>query len=245
MRTSLLFLPGTLCDARLWQPQIEALSASSALPAPWRCVVADYRYADSIGAMAALALAQALEHHDDKVIPIGLSMGAMVALEIWRQAPERVAAMALFDTDPGADTPARCAKRDAQLLAATHGQFRSVIKTQLKPAYFSPSNTDQALRQHVIKMALDQGIGAFAAQLTALATRQDSWELLKTITVPTLVACGADDQICLPAWHERMASLIADSTYKPIENAGHLTSLEQPAATTECLQSWLKEIAKH
>ena len=64
-----------------------------------------------------------------------------------KQASQRVAAMALFDTDPGADTPARCAKRDAQLLAATHGQFRSVIKTQLKPAYFSPSNTDQALPQ--------------------------------------------------------------------------------------------------
>ena len=71
-----------------------------------RCVVADYRYAERISVMAAAALAQSLRYLADKMIPIGSSMGGMVALEIWQQAPERVAAMALFDTNPDAVTPA-------------------------------------------------------------------------------------------------------------------------------------------
>ncbi len=186
--------------------------------------------------MAAAALSQT----SGTIIPIGLSMGGMVALDIWRQAPQRVTAMALFDTDPGADTPARRTARDAQLLAATHGQFRSVIKTQLKPAYFSPANDSKpALRRGVIEMALDQGIGAFAAQLTALATRQDSWAMLKNITIPTLVACGADDQICPPELHQRLAAAIPQSTFRLIDDAGHLVSLEQPDATTALLRAWL------
>ena len=69
------------------------------------------------------------------VIPIGLSMGGMVALEIWRQAAERVAAIALFDTDCGADTIARRMNRDTQILSAVHGEFHEMVKTQLVPAY--------------------------------------------------------------------------------------------------------------
>ena len=189
--------------------------------------------------------ASAMALIEGTIIPIGLSMGGMVALELWQQAPERIAAIALFDTDPGADTPARRAARDLQLLAATHGEFRNVIQTELKPAYFSPSNTNQALRQQVIDMALELGIGAFAAQLTALATRPDYWHLLPNVTVPTLVACGADDRICPPERHERMAKLLPQSQLAIIKDAGHLPTLEQADETTAVLKNWLNHIVKH
>ena len=232
---TLLFLPGTLCDERMWEAQFLALSKD------WPCTFVDYRFEESIFAMAMTALAQV----SGPLIPIGLSMGGMVALEIWHQAPERVSALALFDTDPGADTPERCRNRDAQVLAATHGGFRSMVETQLAPAYTSPRNSagttaGAVLRQKVIEMALDQGVAAFAAQVTALATRQDNWPLLGGIGVPTLVACGADDQLCLPEWHRRMAAIIPASTFESIEAAGHLSCLEQPDATTRLLQSWLE-----
>ncbi len=227
-------MPGTLCDERLWKAQQQALSTQ------WSCDVVDYQLADSISAMATKVLAQ----NTGLVIPIGLSMGGMVSLEIWRQAPERVAAMALFDTDCGADTLDRRKNRDAQILLAVHGEFHQMVKTQLVPAYFSIEDVNgdaanKAARKTAIAMALDLGVAAFAAQITALATRKDSWPLLDTISVPTLIACGANDRICSPESHRKMVSLIDHATFIEINDAGHMPPLEQADATTLALQKWL------
>lgn len=233
---TLLFLPGTLCDERLWQGQQQALSAG------WPHTIVNYRFADSIPEMAA----QALHESTGLLIPIGLSMGGIVALEVWHQAPERVAALALFDTYCGADTVERRKKRDAQILAAVHGNFRQMVEAQLAPRYFSQTHsadvkttTIESLQHTITSMALDLGVAAFAAQITALATRTDYWPLLKTISVPTLIACGADDQICTPESHHYMAAQIKNSTFVQIDHAGHLPPLEQPEATTLVLRNWL------
>ena len=188
--------------------------------------------------------AKALASVDGAVIPIGLSMGGIVALEIWRQAAGRVTALAIFDTDPGADTPERRSKRDAQIRSATEGDFCAMVESQLIPGYFSTMQPSGAwLHDTVITMALDQGAAAFAAQSSALTTRRDAWSLLKNINVPTLVACGADDRICPPETHERMAALLRFPTFAVIPNAGHLAPLEQPKATTRVLQQWLDGLA--
>ena len=205
----------------------------------------DYGMADSIVEMAAKALAECT----GPLITVGLSMGGMVALEIWRQAPERVTAMALFDTDCGADTNARRQNRDQQILMAVHGDFREMVETQLLPSYFSDDSvndakTHQAMREAVIAMALDLGVAAFAAQITALATRKDSWPLLDTISVPTLIACGAEDRICTPDSHRKMAAVIPLATLEYIDGAGHLPPLEQPVHTTRVLRLWLENLPR-
>jgi pimeloyl-ACP methyl ester carboxylesterase len=202
-----------------------------------------YGMADSISEMAAKALAE----YTGSLIPVGLSMGGMVALEIWRQAPERVTALALFDTDCGADTNARSRNRDAQILMAVHGDFREMVETQLLPSYFSANSvndakTHRALCKTMINMARDLGVAAFAAQITALATRKDSWSLLDTISVPTLIACGAEDRICTPDSHRKMAAVMPFATLAYIDGAGHLPPLEQPTETTRVLRSWLENL---
>ena len=230
---TLLFLPGTLCDARLWQAQQRELSVA------WSSTIIDYRMEETIAAMAETALATV----SGPVVPIGLSMGGMVALEIWRQASSRVAAIALFDTNPGADTPERRAIREAQLIAAKQGGLGELIKTQLVPTYFSPANaTNDKLRATVIDMALGHGAAAFAAQANALATRTDSWQLLQTINVPTLVACGVDDLICPEEHQRRIAQLLPTGSFHTIRGAGHFAPLEQPAATTSLLRNWLRQL---
>lgn len=190
--------------------------------------------------MAATALAAV----EGLVIPVGLSMGGIVALEIWRQAADRVAALALFDTDPGADNAERRILRDAQVRLARDGEFRRMIETQLLPAYFAPANeANPALRATVIDMALDQGADAFEAQAQALTTRPDAWPQLEHISVPALIACGAEDRVCLPDTHRRMAALLPASTFKMIADAGHLSPLEQPARSTRVLRDWLNAMA--
>ena len=230
---TLLFLPGTLCDERLWEAQHQVLSND------WSCAFADYRFDESIVAMAATALDQA----PGPVIPIGLSMGGVVALEIWRQAPERVVAMALFDTNPGPDTRDRFALRAAQSRAAAQSGLGAMVASQLLPSYFSARRpTNASLCDTVVAMANEQGSAAYIAQSAALATRLDAWSILKGIDVPVLVACGIDDRICPLELHQRMATLLPKATLRPIADSGHLAPLEQPEVTTQVLVTWLKSL---
>jgi len=233
MRPTLLFLPGTLCDDRVWAYAAQALSGE------WNCVFADYKFHISISEMAACALAEV----QGTVIPIGISMGGIVALEIWRQIPDRIAAMALFDTNPSADSSERRAKRDELVVNATHGRFRETVELQLAPSYFSQNcNTIDQLRDIVVAMALDQGVEAFVAQAKALASRKDSWELLSHIQVPTLVMCGENDRVCEPDMQMQMAKLMPQSVFRTISAAGHLPFIEQPEATIKELCFWLNSL---
>ena len=100
------------------------------------------------------------------------------------------------------------------------------------------------LKPHVLElmvdMALSLGSEAFVRQSRALQKRRDQQSLLCNIKCPTLVLCGAEDQITLPQRHKFMAELIEPAELVVIENAGHLPTLEQPEATTAALRAWLE-----
>ncbi|NGZ88303.1 alpha/beta fold hydrolase [Duganella aceris] len=229
---TLLFLPGTLCDARVWEP------VRAALAGDWRGVHADYRHETSIAAMARQALAAA----DGELIPIGLSMGAIVALEIWRLAPQRVRALALFGVNPAADIAARRDRRDRQVGAALAGALDVVARNELAPAYFTPSDRHPALAELVASMAVAHGPAAFMAQSEALGGRRDYWPMLPQIDAPTLLACGEHDLICPPEQHRRMRALMQAARYTQIPDAGHLAPVEQAEAVGAALREWLHQL---
>ena len=97
MKTSILFLPGLLCDAALWAHQVEALSTQ------YDYVVADMTQHDSLGGMASRAIAAMPE----QFLVAGLSMGGYCAIEIMKQVPDRVTRLALLDTSARANAPER------------------------------------------------------------------------------------------------------------------------------------------
>ena len=86
----IVFLPGMMCDARVFEPQIIALGRERAV------TVAPITVGDSIETIAQGLLAQLPE----KFALVGLSMGGIVAMEILRRAPDRVSRIALLDTNP-------------------------------------------------------------------------------------------------------------------------------------------------
>src|SRR5215469_18958139 len=110
-KTPLLLLPGLLCDAELWRPQVAAL-ADIAAP-----VIGDLTRHDSMEAMAAAMLAEM----PGRFALAGLSMGGYVAQEIMRQAPERVLRLALLDTSARPDSAERTAQRRAGIASLRHG----------------------------------------------------------------------------------------------------------------------------
>ncbi len=226
---NLLLLPGMMCDERLFAAQLAAFD----LPT----VVGDLGLQVTIPDIAAAVL----EHAPDSFAMAGLSMGGIVAFEIWRQAPERVTHLALIDTNPHADTPEKRTMRLDQIGQVLSGQLRQLAIGSLKPAYLAKANRDNdALLDEILAMALDQGADVFERQSLALKDRADSVATLSTITCPTVVLCGREDRVCPVEYHELMATEIPDAELVILDDCGHLATMEQPEAVNAALRRLLE-----
>ena len=224
---TLVLLPGMMCDARLFQPQLEAFPNSRVLQSP---------YHDTINGMAK----DVLEAAPAKFDLAGLSMGGIVAMEIARMAPTRIRKLALLDTNHRAEKEAAQRARLPQIKAVQKGQLADVMREEMKPKYLAHSPQKQAILDLCMEMALNLGADVFANQSKALMERPDQTETLQNLTCPSLVLCGAQDRLCPVDTHRTMASLIPNSELEIIENAGHLPTLENPSQTNAALTRWLE-----
>jgi pimeloyl-ACP methyl ester carboxylesterase len=220
-----------MCDARLFASQIADLGD---VAEPW---VGDIGGADDMGELARIVLAAA---PFDRFALAGLSMGGIVAMAILAQAPERVERLALLDTNHRAETPERRALRAPQIARARAGELRALLVDEMKPAYLGPAHrTDAALLDVILAMGLSLGPGVFERQSIALRNRPDATEPLRAYAGRSLVLCGRHDILCPPERHAEIAGLLPDANLAIVEGAGHLPTLEEPAAVTAALCSWL------
>jgi pimeloyl-ACP methyl ester carboxylesterase len=223
----LLFLPGLICDARVFAPQLAAFAEARA--------VDGYGLADSLEDMARVALEQAPDSFD----LLGHSMGARVALEVFRLAPDRVRRLALVSTGVhplGADEPAK--RRALQAVGHERG-FEALVDTWLPPMVADANRVDDAVYGTMRRMCLDQSQQIFDAQIEALLNRPEQESLLGRIACPTLVMTGEFDAWSGPAQHEAIAARIADATLTIVPGAGHMLPLEAPEAVNQAIAAWL------
>ena len=227
-KLNLILLPGLVNDSRLYENQVAALSHVV------DATVGDLTMADSMPALAASVLAKA----PLRFALAGLSMGGYVALEIMRQAPERVSALALLDTSARADTAESTVNR-RRLMELAQKDFNAVVDALL-PKMFHPSHLKDNSRAGVFKaMALAVGKDAFLRQQRAIIGRIDSRPYLDKIKCPTLVVCGREDAITPTEVHEELANNIRNAKMTIVNDCGHLSPLDQPQAVTAALQEWL------
>lgn len=228
-KPTLILLPGLLCDDALWAHQVEGLAS-----------VADVRVADLTGGDTMAALAQnVLDTAPETFALAGLSMGGYVAQEILRRAPERVERVAFLDTNARADQPEQSARRRALIKDAKDGGFAD-IPPKLAPVLLHPDHLH--LTDTVVGMAVRVGAQGFLSQQSAILGRIDGRDGLRSVNCPALVLCGADDQLTPVAMHEEMADAIgASATLVVVPHCGHLSTLEQPAAVTAAMRTWLVE----
>lgn len=226
----LLLLPGMMCDARLFAPQIDAFSHQRAVMA------APLRGARKIEALAA----QILERAPQRFALLGLSMGGIAAMEIIRQAPERVTRLALLDTNPRAEVQAVALNRNRQMDLVRQGELRAVMRDEMKPNYLADGPTQGAILDLCMAMAEALGPEVFIEQSLALQSRLDQTDTLQRVNVPTLILSGEEDSLCPADRHEQMHALIPGSDLVFLPGAGHLPVLEQPQATNAALARWLQ-----
>ncbi|WP_209596901.1 alpha/beta fold hydrolase [Ruegeria sp. HKCCSP351] len=225
----LVLLPGLMCDARLYRPQIEVFSQTRPV------TVAPLSAGERIEEIASGLLDQ-LPH---RFALAGLSMGGVVALELIRRAPERVSRLCLMATDAQADTPQIAAGREDLIIGAQGGRLEEVMRKLVGSDTLAPGPQRIPILNCLLAMAQDLGVETFVRQMRALQRRPDQQAALRRIKVPTLVLCGAHDTLTPVKRHSFMAELIPGAELLVIEKAGHLPTLETPDIVNEALQAWL------
>ena len=172
----LVLVPGLLCSARLYGPQVEALWPFGPV------TVADHRRDDEIGAVAARILSDA----PPRFALAGLSYGGYLAFELMRQAPERIEKLALLDTSARPDTPEQTVARYAFIEMAQAGRLAEVVET-LGPRFLHRDRRDDERFLGIVRaMAADTGAEAFVRQQRAIISRPDSSAVLAADPLPDL-----------------------------------------------------------
>ncbi len=231
MNEPLVFLPGMMCDARLFTPQLAAFSYQRTVS------VSPLINHDSMELLAEEVLATAPE----KFALLGLSLGGIVAMEVIRQAPKRISRLALLDTNPLAELPEVSANREPQIKAVGQGKLRAIMRDEMKPNYLSDGPDKTKILDLCMAMAKTLGAEVFVRQSRALQKRPDQQDNLPAITVPTLVLCGRDDRLCPLERHIMMRDLIPGARLSVLENASHLPTLENPDDTNKAISQWLNQ----
>ena len=226
----LILVPGLLCSARLYAPQLPALWPFGSV------TIADHRRDDSVEGVARRILDAAPE----RFALAGLSYGGYVALAVVRAAPERVARLALLDTQARPDSEEGKVGRRKLMGMAEEGKLNDVVDL-LTPKFLSAARqNDPGLRQIVRDMARDTGVDGFLKQQRAIMGRPDSRPLLASIKCPTLVLVGDSDTLTPPDLSKEIAQGIPGAKLAIIPDCGHLSTIEQPDPVNAALIDWLR-----
>jgi pimeloyl-ACP methyl ester carboxylesterase len=225
----LVLVPGLLCSARLYAPQVTGLWPFGPV------TVANHRYDDEMAAIAARILAEA----PPRFALAGLSMGGYIAFAMLRQAPERIAKLALLDTSARPDRPEQKEMREKGIAMAEGGSFAEVVDF-LGPQFLHRDRRDDAALNRLIRdMAADTGADAFVRQARAIMKRPDSRPLLPEIHCPTLVLVGDGDELTPPELSKEIAAGIPGAHLIVVPHCGHLSTVEKPDEVNAALAEWL------
>jgi pimeloyl-ACP methyl ester carboxylesterase len=229
-RANLLFLPGLLENEEAFTEVIGGLSQSV------DCRVADLTASDSIAGLARDALKQAPA---GPLLLAGHSMGGYVALEIMRQAPERVAKLALLNTNARPDS-AESTENRRRLMALAEKDFPAVAQALMPKILLAKHQKDPLLTATVVSMADAIGPEAFKRQQLAIIGRIDSRPHLKGIRVPTRVIAARGDAIMPVEILKELSDGITGARLTIVEDSGHMASIEQPQAVLAAMKEWVE-----
>jgi pimeloyl-ACP methyl ester carboxylesterase len=229
MNDPLILIPGLMCDARAFLPQIMTLckgrTITIALPTP--------------GATVEEISTRILDGAPQKFVLVGQGLGGDVALDLVRRAADRVTRIALLSTDPLAEAPQIAAAREARMVAARAGRLAEAMAEEVPLSSLAEGPQRQDVYATLQAMAQDLGPEVFIAQSRAMQRRPDQQKTLRRAMLPALILAGEDDRLVPLRRQELVAGLMPFAKLVTIPGAGHMAPLEQPQAVTEALEEFL------
>jgi pimeloyl-ACP methyl ester carboxylesterase len=228
-RPTLLLLPGTLCDERLFVRQRRALRLMA------RIEVGNLHTLDEPAAW----VARLLERLPPRFSVAGFSLGGLLALEILRQAPSRVERLALVASNArGASL--RGQRRSAQLWRRWRvGGPQGVMQDAL-PQYFPKPAQRRRHRGLIADMARCTPGPAAKAQFQWAAARPEGRSVLSGFAGPLCVVSGMRDKLCPHAWQQEIVAIHPRAQWTALPRVGHFLPLEASAPLSRALTHWLQ-----
>ena len=226
---ALVLVPGLLCDATIWQPQLDSLASSTEM------TVARSTGHDHIAALAR----QALDAAPERFALAGHSLGGRIALEMLRQAPERIERLALLDTGVHPAGPGEREARYALVRLAEQDGMRAHARAWLPPMVHPDRRNERPLVDPLTVMVERSTPASFRQQQDVLLSRPDAGPVLATITCPTLVLVGREDAWSPLAQHKAIAAAVTGAVLRVIEHCGHMSTVERPVEVNAALREWL------
>jgi 3-oxoadipate enol-lactonase len=226
----------------MWAPQVSALVERC------RCVAPDLRGFGASSVTPSYSMEQYaddLAHlldalHIEKVVFCGISMGGYIGFAFWRRHKQRVRAFVLADTRASADADETLVRRRQLIqLARTDGAI-AVANLQIPSMIGKTSREKQPdIYDAVHRMMAQAPVDGIVGATEAMMVRPDSTGMLATIDVPTLILVGEEDAITPVKEARAMQERIPASRIEVIAQAGHLSSVERPAAFNHLLTEFL------
>ena len=229
MKPTLLLLPGTLCDARIFRHQCRTLRDVADLRA------LDYARLDRSGAW----LDRLLGELPEQFSVAGFSLGGLWALELLRRAPQRVQRLALIASN-ARPASGRARRRSANQWRVLQRQGPAAVARGAKPAYFHHPSQRQRHGPLVRAMADGTSRQVARAEFAWAAARPDSLPALHDFGGPLLLVSGEHDRLCPAAWQREMQQAQPAARWLELPRVGHFVPLEAPGRLSLALRQWLQ-----
>jgi pimeloyl-ACP methyl ester carboxylesterase len=229
---TIYLLCGLLCDSTVWEIQTEGLQRKGYDVRP-----ISFQGFNTLEGMAA----HVLEGAPQRFSLVGHSMGGRVALEVYRQAPERIERLALLDTGYEPAAPEETEKRGALVRKALDEGIDAIAEAWARPMIGPAHQQDSELLETILKMVGRMSGEIYAGQTNALLTRPDAKPVLDMIRCPTYIICGKQDSWSPPERHQQLAELIPHSELRLIDDCGHMSTMEQPDEMLSILEEWMSK----
>ena len=228
-RENLVLVPGMLADETVWDATASELLD---VAAPQFARI-DLDQSVSELATSILAVAPA------RFALAGHSLGAIVALEIIRRAPQRVTRLALINATGRGPAPEQLAAWATTVARLEAGEFSAVAAELARRTLPAGRRDDAALIRANERMALTVAADGLRRQLRAQQGRTSYLDDLAAIAVPVLIVSGALDDVCPPERQHEILARCPQAHLVTLDDAGHMVPLEQPAELAALLRSWL------
>ncbi len=221
-----VFLPGTLCDERVFAHQFPLFSGH---------VAVNLREDNSIEAM----IERVRSTQADQFNLIGFSMGGRVAQEFAVLYPERVRKMVVIASSADAYPPKEREIVKAALPMIQMGKFKGISEKRLRD-YLGPlAYQDQQIKDLIQDMAGSDAKEVYLRQLEATLNRADFYQGIQRLTVPSLFIAAREDKIVPYSTIVKTAEIAPGSRLETIENCGHFIPLEAPEQVNELIVNFL------
>jgi 3-oxoadipate enol-lactonase len=239
--TPLIFVNSLGTDLRIWDGVVELLNHEATIRYDKRghglsdCPPGPYTLRDHVDDLTGL-----LDHVAiSQAVLIGVSVGGMIALQFAQLHPARVLALILCDTGATIGTAPYWNERIATVQRAGLAAVTDLILTRWFSSSFAKAQP--AAYRGYANMLARTPVEGYTATCAAIRDA-DLHTAAASVQSPTLVLCGDQDLATPPALGRTLAAMMPNARFALIEQAGHLPSIEQPAALAGQLNHFLHEV---